>query len=67
MKSLIPAKQCWHLRKKISILSREYSNMNPKFNAEKSEVVLFNMRQVLERFKCDLDGESVASKLEEIY
>ena len=41
--------------------------MNPKFNAEKSEVVLFNMRLVLERFKCDLDGESVASKLEEIY
>ena len=49
---------------KFSTLSQRYSKIYLKFNAEKSEVVLFNWSPVLDGFNVDLNGVSVAPKLE---
>jgi hypothetical protein len=48
-------------------LSREYSKINLKFNAEKSEVALFNWGPVPEGFDVDLNRVLVAPKLEVNY
>ena len=62
-----PSRTVLAFEKNFSILSREYSKINLKFNAEKSEVVLFNWGPVPEGFNIDLNGVLVAPKLEMNY
>jgi len=49
-------------KKMFFILSREYSNINLQFNAEQSEIVLFNSVPAPEGYKVDLDGTLAAPK-----